>query len=318
MVGKTVSHYKILEQLGGGGMGIVYKAEDSRLGRIVALKFLPPTFSSDSEAKARFIHEAKAASSLQHVNVCTIHDIDMSEDGQMFICMDFYDGESLKSKLERGPLEMKVAVALCVQVARGLAKAHEQGIVHRDIKPANIMITNDGIAKIVDFGLAKLIGQSTLTRTGATLGTFAYMSPEQVRGEEVDHRTDLWSLGVVLYESLTGGRPFWSDYQQAVFYTILNDEPKPPRQVDPSIPEPLEAIILRALAKEKAERYQSAGELAEDLEQMQAPPPAAKRPRARVLSRSEPPHPCRNRTHALLRCPLGRSPVHRSGLDRGG
>ncbi len=184
-------------------MGIVYKAQDLKLDRAVALKFLPPELTRDPDAKARFIHEAKAASALQHDNICTIHDIDETPDGQLFICMDYYDGETLKRKIERGPVRIEEAIALAVQLAHGLAKAHEAGMVHRDIKPANIMVTKEGEAKIVDFGLAKLARQTKLTKAGSTLGTVAYMSPEQARGEEVDHRSEL-GAGVVLHELVTG------------------------------------------------------------------------------------------------------------------
>src|SRR5512136_2574522 len=189
-------------------MGVVYKAEDTRLRRTVALKFLPPDLTRDPEAKERFIHEAQAASALQHSNICVVYDIDETPDGQMFISMEYLDGETLKKKIERGPLKIEEAIDVAIQVAQGLTKAHEHGIVHRDIKPANIMITTDGVAKIVDFGLAKLSGQTMLTKAGATLGTAAYMSPEQARGEPADHRTDIWSLGIVLYEMVTGRRPF--------------------------------------------------------------------------------------------------------------
>ncbi len=215
MIGKTISHYKILEKLGGGGMGVVYKAQDIKLKRTVALKFLPPELTREEEAKERFVHEAQSASALQHNNICTIHDIDDTDDGQMFICMDYYDGETLKKKIERGPLSVEEAIDITTQIARGLERAHEQKIVHRDIKPANLMVTSDGVVKIVDFGLAKLAGKTTVTKTGTTVGTVAYMSPEQARGEAVDHRTDIWALGVVLYEMLTGQLPFKGDYEQA-------------------------------------------------------------------------------------------------------
>jgi serine/threonine protein kinase len=198
MIGTVITHYKILEHLGGGGMGVVYKARDLKLDRPVALKFLPPDLTRDPEAKQRFVHEAKAASALQHNNICVVYDIDETDDGQMFISMGYLEGETLKKKIERAPLKIGEAVEFAIQVAQGLTKAHEHGIVHRDIKPANIMITSDGLAKIVDFSLAKLSGRTILTKTGSTIGTAAYMSPEQARGESVDHRTDIWSMGVLL------------------------------------------------------------------------------------------------------------------------
>jgi TolB-like protein/tetratricopeptide (TPR) repeat protein len=261
MIGKTISHYKILERLGGGGMGVVYKALDLKLDRPVALKFLPPDLTRDPDAKARFIHEAKAASALQHDNICTIHDIDETSDGQLFISMDCYDGETLKRKIERGPVRVEEVVALAIQLAHGLAKAHEAGMVHRDIKPANIMVTKEGEAKIVDFGLAKLARQTKLTKAGSTLGTAAYMSPEQARGEEVDHRSDIWALGVVLYELVTGKLPFKSDYEQALVYSILNDEVQPIEGIDSRLDE----FIRKALRKDPSGRYQHMEELASDL-----------------------------------------------------
>lgn len=264
MIGETLSHYRILERLGGGGMGVVYKAQDLRLDRPVALKFLPAECTRDPEAKARFIHEARAASALQHDNICTIHDIDETPEGQLFICMDFYDGETLKRKIDRGPMPVEEALDIAVQVARGLAKAHEAGMVHRDVKPANVMVTKDGEAKIVDFGLAKLACQTRLTREGSTLGTVAYMSPEQARGEVVDHRSDIWSLGVVLYEMITGRLPFRSDYEQAVVYSIINDEVQPIKGAHPG----LDAIIRKALRKEPSARYQTAEELIAELKDL--------------------------------------------------
>jgi len=267
---QTISHYKILEKLGGGGMGVVYKAQDLKLDRLVALKFLPPELTQDTEAKARFIHEAKAASALQHNNICTVHDIDETADRQMFIVMDCYEGETLKKKIERGPLAIDQAVGITIQVAQGVAGAHDAGIVHRDIKPANIMVTNRGQVKIVDFGLAKLAGRTLLTKTGTTMGTVAYMSPEQARSEAVDGRTDIWSLGVVLYEMLAGKRPFESEYEQALVYSILNQDPKPMRTLRPEVPEALEKICRRAMAKEAKDRYQTAAELIADLEAYKA------------------------------------------------
>jgi non-specific serine/threonine protein kinase len=265
MIGQTVSHYKILEKLGGGGMGIVYKAQDLKLDRIVALKFLPPDLTRDPEAKARFIHEAKAASALQHDNICTIHDIDEAQDGQLFLSMDFYDGETLKKEIERGPLPIDEAIDLAIQISRGLAKAHEAGMVHRDIKPANIIVTKEGEAKIVDFGLAKLAGQTKLTKAGSTVGTASYMSPEQARGEESDRRSDIWSLGVVLYEMIAGRPPFKGDYENAVIYSIVNTDPEPLTGVRTGVPRELERIVLKALAKEPGQRYQHVDELGTDL-----------------------------------------------------
>ena len=247
-------------------MGVVYKAEDTRLKRTVALKFLPPDLTRDEDAKTRFVHEAQAASALQHPNICTIHDIEHTDDHRMFIVMDCYEGESLKQMIEQGPLPIDKAMEIATQVAQGLAKAHDGGIVHRDIKPANIMIGKDGIVRIVDFGLAKLSGQTMLTKSGSMVGTAAYMSPEQARGEQVDQRTDIWSLGVVLYEMLTGKRPFESDYEQALVYSILNQDPKPMRELRPEAPEAIEKICRRAMAKESKDRYQTASEFLADLE----------------------------------------------------
>ena len=265
MIGKTISHYEVVEKLGAGGMGVVYKARDMRLDRPVALKFLPPDLMRAPEARERFIHEAKSASALDHQNICVVHEIGDTDDGQVFLVMAYYDGETLKKKIDRGPLTIDEAVGIAVQVARGLTKAHGHGIVHRDIKPANIIITSDGIAKIVDFGLAKLAGQTLLTVAGSTLGTAAYMSPEQARGDAVDHRTDIWSLGVVLYEMIAGHRPFQSDFEQALIYLIINEEPESLRKVRSDIDPAVAQIVGLALAKKTRSRYQTMEEFRDDL-----------------------------------------------------
>jgi len=265
MIGKTISHYKILEKLGEGGMGVVYKVQDTKLDRFVALKFLPLHLSTNDEEKQRFIHEAKAASALDHPNICTIFEIDETEDGQLFIAMAYYEGETLKEKIERGPLKLEETIDIASQVARGLAKAHEQDIVHRDIKPANVHVTKDGVVKILDFGLAKLGGQTKLTKEGTTLGTVAYMSPEQARGEEVDFRTDIWSLGVVLYEMIIGQLPFKGDYEQVVMYSIMCEEPEPMTGLRTGVPMELERIVNKTLTKSSDERYQHVDEMLTDL-----------------------------------------------------
>jgi serine/threonine protein kinase/tetratricopeptide (TPR) repeat protein len=265
MIGKTISHYKIIEEIGRGGMGMVYKAKDTKLDRFVALKFLPHHLSQAEEEKKRFIHEAKAASGLQHNNICTVHEINETEDDQMYIVMECYEGESLKEKIERGPLKVEEALNIANQIAHGLEKAHAKKIVHRDIKPANILITEDGVVKIVDFGLAKLAGRTVLTKEGTTLGTVNYMSPEQTKGADVDHRADIWALGVMLYEMLTGERPFKGDYEQAVIYSILNEEPEPLQKHNPDISEELDTIVHKTLAKKPAERYMGIKNFLEDL-----------------------------------------------------
>jgi serine/threonine protein kinase len=270
MIEKTIFHYKILEKLGGGGMGIVYKAQDLKLDRLVALKFLPPDLTRDEEAKERFIHEAKAASALQHNNICSIHDIDETTDGQMFMVMDCYEGETLKDRIGRGPLKIEDTLDLAIQIAGGLQEAHEKGIVHRDIKPANIHISKDGVVKILDFGLAKLGGQTKLTKTGSILGTAAYMSPEQARGQNVDHRTDLWSLGVVLYEMLTGKLPFRGEYEAALLYSIVHEEPQAMSDFRKDIPDNLASAISKTLRKDPHQRYVTARELLNDLKSAMA------------------------------------------------
>ena len=219
MIGKSISHYKILEKLGEGGMGVVYKARDTKLDRTVALKFLPQELTRDKVSKERFIQEAKAAAALNHNNICTIYEINEADD-LLFIAMEYVDGLSLREKIEAGPIEFDEAIDLAIQVAAGLCEAHEKEIIHRDIKSANIMITKKGQAKIMDFGLAKFAGQAKFTTTGTTVGTLSYMSPEQLQGEKVDARSDIFSFGVVLYEMLTGRLPFEGEYEAAIMYAI--------------------------------------------------------------------------------------------------
>ena len=261
----TAGKYRILEEIGRGGMGVVYKAEDIKLNRPVALKFLPPQWTADPEARERFILEARAASALDHPNICTVYEIGETEDKQLFIAMACYEGESLREKIQRGLLRSDKAIEIAVQVARGMAKAHQKGIVHRDIKPANILITEGGVVKIVDFGLAKLAGRARLTKEGSTVGTAAYMSPEQVKGEPVDQRTDIWSLGVVLYEMVEGRLPFKGEFEQSLAHSILTSEPEPATKINKDLPPGLEQVILKCLMKNPAGRYLSMDELADDL-----------------------------------------------------
>jgi Tol biopolymer transport system component len=272
MIGKTISHYKVLEKLGGGGMGVVYKAQDLKLDRFVALKLLPPSFSLDEKAKQRFIHEAKAASTLEHNNICNIHEIDETEDGQLFIVMACYEGETLKQKLANGPLPFDKAIDISIQIAQGLARAHEEGIVHRDIKPANIIITDRNEVKILDFGLAKLVGQAQLTKDSSTLGTVAYMSPEQCRGDEIDHRTDIWSFGVVMYEVLMGQIPFKGEYEQAVIFSILNEDPMPVTGLKTSLSTELKRILNKSLVKDPDGRYHHVDDMLVDLKALRKEP----------------------------------------------
>ncbi len=269
LVGTTVAHYDVVARLGGGGMGVVYAARDTKLGRRVALKFLPPQWSHDESAKQRFMREAQAASATDHPNICTIHDIASADDGQLFIVMAHYDGETLKSRLERGRLTVDDAVEIAAQVAEGLAKAHSQGVVHRDIKPGNLMLTEHGV-KILDFGLAKFAdARLKLTLEGSTIGTIAYMSPEQARGEEADARSDVWAVGVVLYEMLTGEVPFKGGYPEAISHAIKNDPPPPIRAKVPEVSETLEQLVFRALHKDPVVRLQSARDLARGLRLIQ-------------------------------------------------
>jgi TolB-like protein/Tfp pilus assembly protein PilF/tRNA A-37 threonylcarbamoyl transferase component Bud32 len=264
LIGQTISHYKIVEKLGEGGMGVVYKAEDTKLKRTVALKFLSAQSLETQQEKTRFVHEAQAAAALDHPNVCTVHEIDEAE-GQTFIAMAYVEGHSLREKIASGPLKLEAALDLAIDVAQGLQEAHEKGIVHRDIKSGNIMLTSKGQAKITDFGLARLAGGTKVTKTGTTVGTVAYMSPEQARGEAVDHRSDIWSLGVVVYEMLTGQLPFKGEHEQAVTYQVVNENPDPITALRTGIPMELERIVNKALAKNPGERYQHVDEMLIDM-----------------------------------------------------
>ena len=272
MNGETILHYKIIEKLGEGGMGVVYLAEDTKLKRQVAIKFLPHHISANEEERKRFEIEAQAAASLNHPNIATIYAIEEVNE-QMFIVMEYIEGKELKDVIERKhagaeyiqPLQMGVIISYAVQIAEGLDAAHKKGIIHRDIKSSNIMITNDDKVKIMDFGLAKIKGRTQLTKVGSTIGTIDYMSPEQARGGEIDHRTDIWSFGVILYELLTGKLPFTADYDQAIIYSILNENPVSPSGLKPEIPLLLNQIIIKCLDKDKNARYQSAKELYKEL-----------------------------------------------------
>jgi serine/threonine protein kinase/Tfp pilus assembly protein PilF len=265
MVGATVSHYEILEKLGAGGMGTVYKARDLKLERTVALKFLPPDLTRDPEAKLRLLREARTASALQHRNICVVYDVDETDDGRMFISMECIEGQTLNKRLAGDPLVVPEVLNIATQLVSGLAVAHETGIVHRDLKPANVMLMRDGTVKILDFGLAQSKTGVHLSTPALLLGTAAYMSPEQARGEQVDHRTDIWSVGIMLYEMVTGRHPFRSEYEQATLYAIIHERHAAVRSLRPDLPAALGKIIDRCLEKSPEKRFPHAGALLEDL-----------------------------------------------------
>ena len=270
MIGKTIAHYKITEELGRGGMGVVYRARDTKLGRAVAIKFLSQHLGSDPEAVKRFVNEAKAASALDHQHIGTIYEANETDDGLTYIVMAYYEGETLRERIDRGGIELNEAIDIACQITDGLAKAHEKSIVHRDIKPSNIIITKDGVVKILDFGLAKLMGSTKITRTGSTMGTAAYMSPEQAQGEAFDHRSDIFSFGSILYEMISGERSFKGEHEAALLYSIVYEDPEPLERKKPDCPQGLIDVVDHAMEKKAEDRYQSTEAISNDLRNLKA------------------------------------------------
>ncbi len=289
MVGSTISHYRILEKLGEGGMGVVYRAEDTRLDRVVALKCLAAHLLDDTEAKTHFLREAKAAAALDHPNVCAVYDVG-EEGGQTFLAMSLVEGESLRKKVSQRPLPLDRAIDYAIQTAQGLQAAHAKGVVHRDIKSANLMVAEQGQVKIMDFGLAQLSDQPRLTKTATFLGTPAYMSPEQAQRQPTDARTDIWSLGVVIYEMVSGRLPFEGERDQAVLFAIANHEHEPITALRVGVPMELDRILDKALAKDIRDRYQHVDDLLVDLRRLRAEPTrgASHRSRSRAVRTRKP------------------------------
>jgi serine/threonine protein kinase len=284
MIGQTISHYKILEKLGEGGMGVVYKADDTKLKRLVALKFLSRGLEAHEPERARFLQEAQAAATLNHPNICTIHEISEYED-QPFIVMEYVDGKTLR---QMAPIQkMQDALGYAIQIGEALQEAHSRGVVHRDVKTANIMVNTKNQIKVMDFGLAKLKGSLKLTKTSSTVGTLAYMAPEQIQGGEVDARSDIFAFGVVLYEMLTGRLPFHAVYEAALMYSILNESPEPIQKYRPDLSSELLHILNRALEKDPEDRYQTVHDMVIDLRRVKKETSRVSRPQIPITQETE-------------------------------
>ena len=294
VIGESFSHYEILAKLGEGGMGVVYKAEDTKLDRPVALKFLAQELTRDEESRKRFLREAKAAAGINHPNVCVVHEIGDLE-GRDYLALEYIDGETLDARIEPGPLKVEEAVGIARQVADGLAAAHEKNVVHRDIKPGNLMLTPDGRVKILDFGLALLTEKSKLTQLDTTVGTAAYMSPEQMQALDVDHRTDIWALGCVLYEMVAGRRAFRGEYAQAMAYEIVHEEPEPLTGLRTGVPMDLEFIVNKCLEKDPGRRYGRVADLGVDLGNLAEKIKSGRSRVSRNVAAARPPRPMSGR-----------------------